>query len=249
MITSPQNERLKRARLLLREAKTRRKHGQIALEGARLVQDALTSGQTPDYILYNPEQHTPDDPSWLAVAPDVFKSIGMTEQPQGVIGVFAAPAVRVPDALSRVLILDAVRDPGNLGTTLRTAAASGVDLVILAPGCVDLYNDKALRAGMGAHFRLPVIEQSWDAIRETCAELPAFLADMQGDLPYDRVDWRQPHSLIIGGEAHGASADARALAVARAFIPMARDTESLNAATAAAVLLFEVARQRRALTE
>ncbi len=246
MITSAQNERVKRARLLLREGKVRRKHEQVALEGVRLVRDALASGQTPDYILYDPEQHTPEDEAWLSVAPEIFKTIGMTEQSQGVIGVFALPEASIPEAITRALILDGVRDPGNLGTIMRVAAAAGVELVILAPGCVDPYNDKVLRAGMGAHFRLNISEQTWDAIAETCAGVPIYLADMTGDYAYDRVDWRDPHALIVGGEAHGASEQARARASARVFIPMDGDTESINAAMAAAVLLFEGARQRRA---
>jgi TrmH family RNA methyltransferase len=145
-----------------------------------------------------------------------------------------------------VLILDGLRDPGNLGTILRTAAAAGIDAVLLAPGSVDPYNDKALRAGMGAHFRIPVVSQKWDEIAATCAGLSVYLADMHGDVAYDAADWSNGWALIIGGEAHGASEAAAALATAgagRVYIPMAAATESLNAASAAAVILFEAARQ------
>jgi TrmH family RNA methyltransferase len=144
-----------------------------------------------------------------------------------------------------VLILDALGDPGNLGTILRTAAAAGVEVVLLAPGCVDPYNDKALRAGMGAHFRVPVIPQSWDKIAATCDGLAVYLAAMDGDLAYDAADWSSAWALIVGSEAHGASEQAAELAHQRVYIPMAAETESLNAASAAAVILFEAARQGR----
>src|SRR5262249_33514926 len=151
----------------------------------------------------------------------------------------------IPRSPQHVLVLDAISDPGNLGTILRTAAAAGVDLVLLAPGCVDPYNDKALRGGMGAHFRVPVLAQSWEKIAEICTNLTVFLGESYGNLTYDDADWAHGWALIIGSEAHGASEAASGLAQQRISIPMAAETESLNAASAAAVILFEAARQGR----
>ena len=250
MITSLQNERVKLAHGLITGAKSRRKLGKVALEGTRLIGDALAAGYLPDFILYDGSSAAfrllnvePD--VLLEASPDVMQHLAATEHSQGVIGVFPLPTPSLPRSPRRVLILDALRDPGNLGAILRSAAAAGVDLVLLAPGCVDPYNDKALRAGMGAHFRLPVINQSWEKIAETCAGLTVFLADMHGDLAYDAADWSGGWALIVGGEAHGAGEAAAALAHHRVFIPMAAETESLNAASAAAVILFEVARHGR----
>jgi TrmH family RNA methyltransferase len=250
LITSLQNERVKLAYGLKTGSKSRRKLGKIVLEGVRLIRDALEAGYLPEFILYDPEAVDPvalDLPADLVLdaSPEIIRHVSATEQPQGIVAVFPLPAQSLPRALRRVLILDGLRDPGNLGTILRTAAGAGIDAVLLAPGGVDPYNDKALRAGMGAHFRIPVVAQKWDEIAATCAGLSVYLADMHGDLAYDAADWSNGWALIVGGEAHGASDAAASLAQRRVFIPMAAETESLNAASAAAILLFEAARQGR----
>ncbi len=250
MITSLQNDRVKLAFGLIAGSKSRRKLGKIALEGVRLIRDAVEAGYLPEFVLYDPaviDITTLEFPAELALeaAPEIIQHICATEQPQGIVGVFPMPTPSLPRAPRRVLILDALRDPGNLGTILRTAAAAGVEVVLLAPGCVDPYNDKALRSGMGAHFRVPVLAQKWDEISATCMGLAVYLADMNGDLPYDEVNWSSGWALIVGGEAHGAGEAATELATQRLSIPMAADTESLNAASATAIILFEAARQGR----
>lgn len=127
---------------------------------------------------------------------------------------------------------------------IRTAAAAAADGVIFAPNCADPYNPKALRAGMGAHFRVAHIAQAWAAIHAQYGTLPFYLADSEGELAYTQVDWTQPAALIIGSEANGATEMARRLASRVINIPMANQSESLNAAAAAAVILFEARRQR-----
>jgi TrmH family RNA methyltransferase len=247
MITSQQNPRVKLIRALQEKARTRRKEGKIVLEGARLVRDALAQGHAPEFIFY-----TPDAESALPagrfeaepVSPEIMRHVSDTQQPQGIIGVFAMPEIALPQPAQRVLILDVIRDPGNLGTILRAAAASGTQAVLLSPDCVDAYNPKVLRAGMGAHFRIPLAVLDWPEIAAYCTGLPVYLADSVGDLRYDQVDWRADWGLIIGGEAHGAGEQAANLAQARIYIPMHTQTESLNAAMAASVILFEAQRQR-----
>ncbi len=254
MITSLQNERVKQIRELQARPRARRKTQRIVLEGTRLVLDALAQGSAPDYVLVTPDADAAllaalhkYNSTLLEASPEVLAHASETQAPQGVIGVFPLPLLTPPAALSQVLILDAVRDPGNLGTLLRTAAAAGVELVLLSPDCADPYNPKVLRAGMGAHFRVPVQEADWSQIAALCGGLPVYIADGAGTLAYDRCDWTAGWALVIGSEAHGASADARRLAAAGVFIPLAAATESLNAAAAAAVILFEAARQRRAV--
>lgn len=251
MITSTQNERVKLAHALVTQAKTRRKEGKIALEGVRLIRDAMERGGfSPDFILYDPSHvnitalETLTDQLYEASG-EVIRYIAATEQPQGIVAVFPMPVPKLPADPQRVLILDHLRDPGNVGTILRTAAAAGVDVVLLSPGSVDLYNDKVLRASMGAHFRVTVAERSWAEIDAYVTDLPVYLADMVGDAVYHTVDWTQPHALVVGSEADGASVDAVALTSQRVYIPMSADSESLNAAVAAGILLFEAARQRR----
>ncbi len=246
MITSTQNERVKLVYALQTQAKRRRREGRIALEGVRLVQDAIDAGHRPEFVFYTPENAdlVREMAEALPVSEDVMRHMSDTQQPQGVIGVFAMPRPLPPQPPERLLILDALRDPGNLGTMLRTAAAAGVRAVILAPGSVDPYNPKVLRAGMGAHFRVPLLEMDWTQITTYCAGLRVYLADATGDMPYTAADWSPGWALVIGSEAHGAGEAAQTLASAHVYIPMAAETESLNAAAAAAVLLFEAQRQR-----
>jgi TrmH family RNA methyltransferase len=146
--------------------------------------------------------------------------------------------------LSFVFVPDQLRDPGNLGTMLRTAAAAGVQAVFCPPETADAFSPKVLRAGMGAQFRLPVHTLDWDAITSHLALLKVILADMEQGLPYTQADLRPPLALIVGGEAEGASAQAHRLASGFVHIPMPGGVESLNAAVAAGILLFEVVRQR-----
>lgn len=253
MITSLQNDRVKLAHALQTQAKTRRKEGKIALEGTRLVQDAYErGGHRPDFILYEPERADKGLIDMLErqrvnlfpVSAEVMKHLTATEQPQGVVAIFPMPAVTLPPNPTRVLILDDIRDPGNLGTILRTAAAAGVQAALLSPGCVDAYNPKVLRSGVGAHFRIAIAELSWQDIAAYCRETTVYLADMEGDVAYDAADWSAAWSLVIGNEAHGASEAAVKLADKRVYIPMVENAESLNAAIAAAVILFEARKGR-----
>lgn len=249
MITSTTNERVKLARALLTDVKARRKAGLIALEGVRLVSDALNAGVTPEFLLFNPEQIDPThlnavSSTLLGADASVIKHISGTEHPQGIVGVFPMPSLPVPQSPRRVLILDALRDPGNVGTILRTAAAAGVEVVLFSPGCVDAYNDKVLRGGMGAHFRIALRDFSWDEIESFTKDTGIYLADIQGDVTYDAADWSAAWSLIVGSEADGASADAERIATQKVFIPMSADSESLNAAVATGIILFEAAKHK-----
>ena len=156
----------------------------------------------------------------------------------------------LPADLDFILLLDAIRDPGNLGTILRTAAAAGVQGIILTPDCVDPFSPKVLRSAMGAHFRLPLLVLEWMEIQSLFKPggahpgVKIYLSDVGDSQPYTQADFHSPAALIIGGEAEGAGAEAQLLAERRIHIPMAAGVESLNAAVAAAILMFEVVRQR-----
>lgn len=253
VITSLQNDKVKLAHSLQTRPRARRKERKIVLEGTRLIRDALERGHVPLFVLYHPEtadynliarlQNTRAD--LLAVSAEVLRHTSDTQQPQGIVAVFPLPVPPLPRQPRRVLILDNLRDPGNMGTILRAAAAAGVQCALLSPGCADPYNPKSLRSGMGAHFRLPVVEVTWQEIGGYCDGLNVYLAAGDGDLPYDQANWSDPWAVIIGSEAHGASTDAGAIATHRVSIPMAAGTESLNAAVAAGVLLFEGTRHQR----
>ncbi len=123
-----------------------------------------------------------------------------------------------------------------------------MDAVLLSPATVDSFNPKVVRAAMGAHFHLPISELRWDEIAALMKDLARiYLADAHGEVNYARADWSRPLALIVGGEAEGASENARRMATARVSIPLARHAESLNAAMAGTVLLFEAAKYQSAL--
>ncbi|MBI3976940.1 MAG: RNA methyltransferase [Chloroflexi bacterium] len=174
----------------------------------------------------------------------VLTAAAETETPQPLVAAvpIPPPAHRVAGRL--VLVLDAIQDPGNLGTICRTAEAAGVETLVLGPTTADPYSPKALRAGLGAQFRLGLIAgESWPAIRELLAGRRIRLAAAGAGEPYFAVDWSAPSALIVGGEAQGAGPAATALAAETVHIPMAPGVESLNVAIATAVILFEARRQ------
>ncbi|MEP7289596.1 MAG: RNA methyltransferase [Chloroflexota bacterium] len=258
MITSLQNERVKLIRALQSSGKSRRKENRVALEGVRLVADALAVGSVPDFVLYTADAIAGDQPgsrlfadlqqrgvTCLEASGEVFAHAAETQSPQGIIAVVPLPELPIPTKITLALILDGIADPGNLGTILRTAAAAGADLVILAPHCVDAFNAKVLRSGMGAHFRIPVVRRSWpDIARDYGETLAIYLADAHGETRYDNVDWKIPSAVIIGSEAHGADQQALQVIKGGISIPMANAAESLNAAAATSAILFEIQRQR-----
>jgi TrmH family RNA methyltransferase len=178
------------------------------------------------------------------VSDALLNSISETTTSQGILAVLDHTILSFPQSLDFVLIPDSIRDPGNLGTLLRTAAAAGVQAVFLPPETTDAFAPKVVRAGMGAHFRLPIYNLSWEEIRTATKLLRVYLADMEGS-PCWETDFRLPLALIVGGEAEGATKEARKLADAAVSIPMPGKAESLNAAVAGAVLLFEAVRQRK----
>lgn len=255
LITSPANERLKQVRLLQRQARARRKQRRLVLEGVRLMADAVSAGVLPDYVLHLPDPETAardlieslsaQGVPCLAVTPSLLADLFDTETPQGILGVFPWPALPVPATPRLLLVADGWQDPGNLGTLIRTAAAANLDALILTPGTVDPFNPKVLRGGMGAHFRLPLLWSDWDSLPRQFPTLHLVIADAAGDVSYDAFDWTQPVLLVVGGEAHGPRERLRALPHTAVSIPLARGVESLNAAVAASVLLFEAQRQRR----
>jgi TrmH family RNA methyltransferase len=181
------------------------------------------------------------------VSESVMKAVSDTVTSQGVLAVLPFPTL-TPRGSGLLLVIDGVQDPGNLGTLLRSAEAAGVQQVVLAPGTVDAFNSKVVRAGAGTHFRLPMQTLSWQDIAEALTGKVVRLAEEGAATAYYDVDWRGPSALIVSNEGAGASAEARALATEMIAIPMRGGTESLNVGVAASVILFEAARQRTLLT-
>jgi TrmH family RNA methyltransferase len=259
MITSRDNARLKQARAL-QTGKGRAQTGRMLLEGSRLVEAAWAVRATFHEVLYCPSWLTPraeqlvarlvsEGVPGYAVAEAAFRTVAETDTPQGIVAIVSRPkatwADLSPDS-PLVLAVEDLRDPGNLGTILRTAQAAGCSGVVLLGETVDVTSAKVLRAAQGALFALPVIEgPREDLIRwaqECGARLIATRADARQTL-YE-VDWRPGTVLLVGSEAHGLRPEWDAVVQATVRIPMRSGAESLNAAVAAAVLLYEAVRQR-----
>jgi len=254
MITSSSNPTLKLVRALQTRRKAREKERLFVIEGVRLVEEAIRAEASIQLALHtaalDPRGRAALDQlarlgaQIHAVTPKVMAAASDTQTPAGLLAVVSFSSFTLQPS-SFALVLDRLSDPGNLGTILRTADAAGVEAVFLAPGTVDAYNPKVVRAAMGAHFHLPITQITWDELAEHLTGVEVWLAEARAGESYDRVDWRKPCALIIGSEAEGPSEAARAFAPNRVHIPMPGKAESLNAAVAAGALLFEAARQRR----
>lgn len=257
-ITSVTNDKVKFARSLARK-KERMAAQQLLLEGTRLVQEASNAGFAPTVVFYERAAFRSDARlrqlvvgfqrgiDVHEVSEPVMRALSDTETPQGIAAIVSLPQLPIPSDPKLLLVVDRLRDPGNLGTILRTAWAANVAAVLLAPETADAFNPKVVRAAMGAHFHVPTASLGWDKIAERLASIPrVYLGDSEGALNYADADWTPPCALIVGGEAEGVSEPARALARGTISIPMPGHAESLNAAVATGILLFEAVRPRPA---
>jgi TrmH family RNA methyltransferase len=257
MITSPQNPKVQLVRALQSRSRNRRKQGAFVVEGVRLAEEALGSGWQTRFVFHTGDLDERGEAVVQAfaqrgvqvemVSDDVMGAVSDTITPQGILAVLDIRSIPLPKYLDFVFIPDGVRDPGNLGTMLRTAAAAGIDAFLLPSGVVDPFSPKVVRAAMGAHFQLPIHILSWSEIGSILERysLQVYVASAGEGQVYTQVDFRHPLALVVGGEAAGAGIAALQLADARVHIPMPGKVESLNTAAAAAILLFEVLRQRR----
>lgn len=256
MITSSQNPKLKLVRALQRRPKDRQEENAFLAEGVRLIEEALSAEWPIRFVLYSDglsergmalvgklkdAGYDVDD-----VAGDLLGAASETETSQGIMAVLELNTLPIPERPNFTLIPDQIRDPGNLGTLIRTAAAAGVQAILLPPETTNAFAPKVVRAGMGAHFWLPIHSMEWDEIESVCKKggVQVFLADMYGRSCWE-TDLSGSLALIVGGEAEGASRQARELANTVVSIPMPGNAESLNAGVAGAVLMFEVVKQRK----
>lgn len=254
IISSPHNPVVKYVRTLAR-ARVRREEGTYLAEGVRLVGDALATGQEARIVLVDRARLDGTTagralldalPGWAAdlyeVDERVLAAAAQTETPAGVLAVLALPrpgppATHAADPFG--VLLDGVADPGNAGTILRTAAAAGVDFAVTLPGSVDLFSPKVVRAGMGAHFVLPLYQHlRWEEIARDLPGRPLIVTDAAEGEDLFSFRWPQRASLVVGSEAHGISPGAEAGVAARIHIPMRPGVESLNVGTAASIIIY-----------
>ena len=240
----------------LRRRKARERQRLFVAEGVRAVEELLRSPLDVVGALTAPQLAEAPRGAELGqllasrrvetqeLSPLEFGSAAETESPQGVIAIARIPE-RGFDAVPAdwkgvVLVLDAVQDPGNVGTILRTAAALGVVATVSLPGTVDLWNAKVVRSGMGAHFRHLAFSTTWselDAFRDR-TRLSVVAADASG-VPVDDVPRPERMALVVGNEGAGVSGEARTRAGSVISLPLQGDVESLNVAVATGILLYQ----------
>ena len=249
-ITSRQNPLCTHLRKLSSSAAYRRQCGEFLCDSPKLLQEALLWGSELHTVVVTAGTEAPPLPKGVRlveVPADVMKSVSPMETPQGTLFICAIHTEPLPEMLAgrRYVVLDTLQDPGNVGTILRTADAFHADGMFLVNGCADLYNPQTLRATMGAVFRCPV----WTVgVEELSALLKRSGIPLYGAaLREDTLDARQADysrcAIAIGSEGRGLTEDVLALCDRTIKIPMSEHCESLNAAAAATVLLWEAARK------
>lgn len=263
-ILSLQNARVK-SWAQLKEKKHRDRQNKFVVEGIHLVQEALMAGADMECIAYNYELGIPNElqpwsdhgqgVEWIGVTEAIISKVSHTSTPQPVFAVVRKAEVTWNALFAEkdklVIVLDGLQDPGNVGTIIRSADASGAGGVILGKGCADLYNPKTLRSTMGSLFHLPVIEGSLTDILPQAREAGARLVttSLQGQTTAFHYDFTGSCWIIIGSEGSGVSTEVAELVDDAIIIPMPGKAESLNAAMAASVLMFEALRQREYSSE
>ena len=249
-ITSRQNPLAVHIRKLGAEGKYRRSQKQYLCEGEKLVGEALRWSAGVETLVYargkTPPEDLPQEIRLVEVPEGLFESLSTVETPQGVLAVCRRPETALPEAMAPggYLVLDGLQDPGNVGTIWRTADALGAAGVVLLPRCADPFSPKTVRSTMGACFRLPVWETDLEHLcpRLEAAEIPLYATALREDtadvreLPLERA------AVVIGSEGRGISQEALARCEKTIRIPMRERCESLNAAAAATVVLWEMAR-------
>ncbi len=259
-LRSRANPRYKRLRAL----RDGRAFGELGLvEGPKLVAEALAAGvSVVEAAFAERAEAVPAGRDAIAalrargvplqrMSPDLLASLSEAERSQGLLAIARRPRFELAQTLRGtplVLVIDSVQDPGNVGALLRSAEAAGATGALLTTGCADPFSWKALRGSMGSAFRLPHVAglEPGPLLDELAGRGLAVLATASdGELRYDEADFTQPTAILVGREGSGLAAAVKQRAAARLRIPLAAPVESLNVAVAAALVLFEAARQRR----
>lgn len=257
MITSTSNAKVKELLQLQKKAKARNQEKVFIVEGIRMFQEIPSKSIRNVYFsesFYNrrKEELQLEEYSYELLSDTVFAYVSDTKTPQGVLCVVEQPQYTLEEVIGNanphLLVLDNLQDPGNLGTILRTAEGAGVTGIILSKDCVDIFNPKVIRSTMGSIYRMPFLYV--EDLIATIAQMKekgirTFAAHLQGKNDYDEADYTGGCAFFIGNEGNGLRDEVANQADEWIQIPMHGQVESLNAAIAASVLMFEAARQRR----
>jgi len=258
MITSTSNVQIKEIIALLKKSRERKEKKVFVIEGRKMFEEICQDKSrvvkayfSDSYVKEQYEGNAMPEVPYEIVADSVFGAMAETVTPQGVLAIVKMPEYSLEDMIAdagALVLLENLRDPGNLGTIIRTAEAAGVSGVILSKESVDIYNPKVIRSTMGAVYRVPFlyVEDFMALLTELREKKVRLLAaHLQGKKTFDKADYSGKVGILIGNEANGLSEEASALANEKVLIPMAGSVESLNAAVAAALLMYEAFRKQK----
>ena len=256
MISSTSNPQIKWVAALQKKSRQRREEGLFVVEGRKMVLEAPESllvkvFATEKYLSEHGELE--QDVSIELVSDSVMAHMSDTKSPQGILAVVKQPVYNIEEMLKTeenalFMLLENLQDPGNLGTIIRTAEGAGVTGIIMSQDTVDVYNPKVIRSTMGSVYRVPFVyaddmQASVNKLKN--AGVRIFAAHLEGSRDYDLEDYREPAGFLIGNEANGLTDGISRLADCYIRIPMRGRVESLNASVAAALLMYEAAKQRK----
>ncbi len=260
MITSISNAQVKQVCAYVEKARERRKDGIFVVEGPRMFEEAPAEWI---YKVYATkafcDRHTEDDIhdkllkiGFEEVSEEVFAKMSDTKTPQGILCLVKSPQYTLEDVVKRqpqgvYVVLEDLQDPGNLGTIMRTGEGAGIAGVIMTRDTVDIFNPKTIRATMGSVYRVPFVyvqDIAEAVLTLKKAGITVYAAHLRGEAYYDSFDYTKGSAYLIGNEGNGLKEATADLADTYVRIPMAGQVESLNAAIATSLLMYEAARQR-----
>ncbi len=256
MITSTSNQQVKNLLQLQKKSKARKEQGVFVVEGVKMFREAPADWIVKTYVsqefLKKEEASVLKGREYEIVEDRVFKTMSDTMTPQGILAVVRQPVSSLEKLLNDpapfFMVLENIQDPGNLGTILRTAEGAGVNGILMSRDTVDIFNPKTIRSTMGSVYRVPFlyVEDICETVRELKNKgISAYAAHLKGTGSYDEQDYTKDTAFLIGNEGNGLTDELAGLADTYIRIPMYGKVESLNAAIASAVLMYEAQRQRR----
>jgi len=240
-IESVKNPKVKAWKKLLTK-KERDQTGKYLIEGFHLVEEALKE-QVVIEVIVNQDMEMPasfkiEGTDVIYVKEEVMKAICDTETPQGIAAVCEQRKYGISEIkLEKLLLLDRVQDPGNLGTMIRTADAAGMDAVILGEGCADPYNPKVIRATQGSLFHLPIMKSPLEEFIDKL-QIPVYGTALEGGIPFEQVEKAEAFALLLGNEGQGVAKELLAKTTKNLYIPIYGKSESLNVGIAAGILMY-----------
>lgn len=260
-ITSSSNPIIKEVKGLYKK-KERWNKNLFIIEGVKIVEECIRWGKTPKYILFSEELFSvnggeelfsilKDNHNLIKVPNSLFRELADTEKPQGILAVVDFNISKMDEVVKEkknfIIILDELQDPGNVGTIIRSADAFGVSGIIVTENCVDVYNPKVVRATMGSLFHIPItyIKDKKEVINYLKdRQIRIYTTSLQGETYIYDADFKENFAFIIGNESKGVTEEMIKFADLLIKIPMEGNAESLNAAIASSIIMYEVARQR-----